>query len=71
MGSYYHPSNIKEALQLAANNSGNYMYFSGGTDLQIYRKQGLENSETIIDLNAIEVSERILVKNASLQMSAF
>ena len=33
MGNYYHPSSIKEALRLAANNSGNYMYFSGGTDL--------------------------------------
>ena len=51
---YYHsPDSIKDALSMAREFDGNFIYFAGGTDGQIYRKQKLEKNEHIIDRKSV------------------
>ncbi|MFQ6677594.1 MAG: FAD binding domain-containing protein [Fidelibacterota bacterium] len=71
MSQYFRPATINEALSIASEQKGKYTYFSGGTDLQIYRKQMLLENETIIDLNDIVNSDLIHKNGDSLVISAF
>ena len=60
---YYHiPSSAEEALSIADNFSGNYAYFAGGTDIQIYRKQKLDTHDHIIDLSALDELKSLQLK---------
>jgi 4-hydroxybenzoyl-CoA reductase subunit beta len=68
---YYHtPSSAQEALSIAGNISGNYTFFAGGTDIQIYRKQQLDTNEHIIDLSGIDELNSITTKEGILHLGA-
>ena len=68
---YYHiPSSVEETLSIADNCSGNYTYFAGGTDIQIYRKQKLDTHDHIIDLSALDELKSITVKEDNLYLGA-
>ena len=71
MGHYFRPTTIKEALSLASDWPGNYRYFGGGTDLQIYRKQKLLNNEAIIDLSELDDTCSIKADENSMKLGAF
>jgi 4-hydroxybenzoyl-CoA reductase subunit beta len=51
---YIRPPTVDEALVKAAEHQGDYLYFGGGTDIQIYRKQELARQRTVIDLSDID-----------------
>jgi len=68
---YYHsPDSIKDALSMAREFDGNFIYFAGGTDVQIYRKQKLEKNEHIIDLKSIHDLNSISIKDEVLSLGA-
>ena len=71
MSHYFKPETIEEALALASDYSNNYVYFGGGTDLQIYRKQKLIKDETIIDLSGLAHTYRIQADGNALKLGAF
>lgn len=51
---YMRPATVDEALVTAAEHQGDYLYFGGGTDVQIYRKQELARQRIIIDLSEVD-----------------
>jgi 4-hydroxybenzoyl-CoA reductase subunit beta len=68
---YYHsPNSIKDALSIAGEFEDNFIYFAGGTDVQIYRKQKLEKKEHIIDLSSIHKLNSISRKSKKLLLGA-
>ncbi len=68
---YYHiPSSVEETLSIADNCSGNYTYFAGGTDIQIYRKQKLDTHDHIIDLSRLDELKSITVNEDNLHLGA-
>ncbi len=68
---YYHsPDSIKDAISMAREFDGNFIYFAGGTDVQIYRKQKLEKNEHIIDLKSIHDLNSISIKDEVLSLGA-
>ncbi len=68
---YFHtPDSIKDALSIAGEFDGNFIYFAGGTDVQIYRKQKLEKNEHIIDLKSIQDLNSISMKDEVLSLGA-
>ena len=68
---YYHiPSSVEETLSIADNYSGNYTYFAGGTDIQIYRKQKLDTHDHIIDLSRLDELKSITVNKDHLHLGA-
>lgn len=71
MERYFKPNTIVEALSQASDLSGHYIYIGGGTDLQIYRKQGLVHDEAIIDLSEIGDVNTIQCDSNSLRLGAF
>ncbi|HBN45643.1 MAG TPA: FAD binding domain-containing protein [Candidatus Marinimicrobia bacterium] len=71
MSYYFKPATITEALSLASDYSNNYVYFGGGTDLQIYRKQKLIKDEAIIDLSGLTDTYRIQADGNALRLGAF
>lgn len=71
MKRYFKPRSIPEALSFAAGLPGDYIYISGGTDLQIYRKQGLVKNEAIIDLSEIDNVNTVKIDADFLSLGAF
>ncbi len=71
MSQYFRPATLKDALSIASEQKGNYTYFGGGTDLQVYRKQMLLDNDTIIDLNDIVGPDQIYQEGDSIKISAF
>ncbi len=71
MERYFIPATIDEALARASALSGHYVYLVGGTDLQIYRKQGLVHDEAIIDLSEIGDVNTIQCDSNFLRLGAF
>jgi len=71
MSQYFRPATIKDALSIASEQKGNYTYFGGGTDLQVYRKQMLLDNDSIIDLNDIVGPDQIYQEGESIKISAF
>ena len=68
---YYHtPDSIKDALSIAGEFDGNFVFFAGGTDVQIYRKQELDKNEHIIDLSSIHDLNSISMKDEVLSLGA-
>lgn len=51
---YLIPKNLHDALRLAEQNAGGYVFSAGGTDLHLRRQQQLETNPVIIDLYEIE-----------------
>jgi len=69
-GSYTIAQSVDEALAAAGNLQGDYRYFAGGTDIQIYYKQGLIAENSIIDLNEIAELKSIGFENGQLKMGS-
>jgi len=67
---YLKPENIAEALASATKHSPDYLFFGGGTDIQIYLKQQLIAPHTIIDLSAIKDLQEIKLKQDNLKLGA-
>ena len=70
-GASYHQANsLEEALQRAAQHQGEYVYFAGGTDIQVYRKQQLNTAPHIIDLSRIPALQRLSKDDDTLTIGA-
>jgi 4-hydroxybenzoyl-CoA reductase beta subunit len=68
--SYVKPTTVDEALaQLRAGN-GESLLLAGGTDVQTYRKQGLERCAHLIDLTGIASLRQITAKPDRLEIGA-
>ncbi len=68
--SFIIPHTVDEALAAAGNLQGDYRYFAGGTDIQIYYKQGLIAENSIIDLNEIAELKSIGFENGQLKIGS-
>lgn len=64
--SYNKVQTVEHALSLAREYSGNYLYFAGGSDIMIYRKQNLADQSNIIDIRDIPELGDIRAKEDSL-----
>ena len=67
---YIKPTTILEALTKAVEHKNNYIYFGGGTDIQIYRKQNLSLQNNIIDLSEISELRNIDLNDSVLQIGS-
>lgn len=68
---YYHsPDTIQDAFSIAEKCDGSFIYFAGGTDVQIYRKQNLDKNDHIIDLSSIHDLNSISLKDGNLTLGA-
>jgi len=67
---YYIPKSIDEALTLAAAHHGKYVYYAGGTDIQVHQKQHLVSEKIVIDLTEIEALHSRKCNVDSLQIGS-
>ena len=67
---YIKPTTVLEALTKAVECKNNYIYFGGGTDIQIYRKQNLSLQNNIIDLSEISELRTIDLNDSVLQIGS-
>jgi 4-hydroxybenzoyl-CoA reductase beta subunit len=68
--SYSIPATTAEALAKARECAGDYVYFGGGTDIQIHRKHGLSTQRHIIDLSAIEELRKLRCAGDRLEIGS-
>ncbi len=67
---YIIPATVKKALASAAKYSPDFMYFGGGTDIQIYLKQQLLRPQTVIDLTGIKTLGKLKYSREKLELGA-
>jgi 4-hydroxybenzoyl-CoA reductase subunit beta len=67
---YETPLTIADAVQLAKENTGNFKYIAGGTDVFVNRFQGNENSACLIDITKIDELRTIRVRDDELCIGA-
>lgn len=67
---YIKPTTVSEALTKAAECKNSYIYFGGGTDIQIYHKQSLLLQNNIIDLSEISELRNIDLKDNVLRIGS-
>ncbi len=67
---YHRPTTMAEAVRLASLAGGDTLFVGGGTDLQTYRKQQLEQRGHHIDLSGIRELQEIAVIHDQLVMGA-
>ncbi len=67
---YIKPTTVSEALAKAGDCKNNYIYFGGGTDIQIYRKQNLSLQNNVIDLSEISELRNIDLDENVLQIGS-
>jgi len=67
---YLIPQSVKDALAAAGQLHGDYRYFGGGTDIQIYYKHELIPERSIIDLSEIAELKRLTFAQGELRIGA-
>lgn len=67
---YLTPANLQEALRLARENTGTFIFSAGGTDLYLRRQQQLDQKPVIIDLCGIEALRGIRREGDALVIGA-
>ena len=67
---YFIPRTVAEALETAGKLEPDCRYFAGGTDMQIYYKQGLVREKSIIDLSEIADLKYITFEQGRLNIGA-
>ena len=67
---YFRPRSIEEAVQLAAENSSDFRFLAGGTDVLVNRFQGTETSPCLIDLTGIAEMKQVRRTTHSLNIGA-
>ena len=67
--SYLKPQSVANALSMAKEHA-NYLYFAGGTDIQVYLKQQLKKPDHIIDLSDINELRNIESKDDNISMGS-
>lgn len=68
--SYKKVQTVDQALSLARESSGDYVYLAGGSDVMLYRKQNLTQQSSIIDIRGIPELGDIDAKGDSLVIGA-
>ncbi len=67
---YSRPSSVEEALRLAKSSGQDCLYVGGGTDIEVYRKQGLEHRSHIIDLSVVSELRHVGIHQDRLVIGA-
>jgi len=67
---YLIPKTIDEAIQLASQNTGDFKYLAGGTDVMVNRFQGNEESPCLIDITTLDELKGISKEGSFLRIGA-
>ena len=67
---YVMPQTVAKAISLANNDPAGYVFYAGGTDIQLHIKQHLIQPDTIIDLTGVKSLKKINSRGGRLVLGA-
>ncbi|MFQ6611087.1 MAG: FAD binding domain-containing protein, partial [Fidelibacterota bacterium] len=65
---YFIPNTLDDAVRLVKEQREDFIFFAGGTDIQLHIKQKLIQPVTVIDLSKIESMKQIRISKKKLEI---